>query len=133
MRNKKLLSAKRHQDKVTYKDILSGLSPTGRYAHLQIILHREYNKTKPEFGRKFLFASRNSFGLVKVNDVKLQENHICMELQDAFSGTVNTFKIPVHDKSFQFILIAWEDVVDIVFQENSICLHKDDLFELDSQ
>jgi hypothetical protein len=129
--NKKQLSAKHHQDKVTYKDILSGLSPSGRYAHLQIILHREYNKTKPEFGRKFLFVSRDSFGLVKVNDVSLEENHICMALQDAFSGTVKSFKIPVHNKSFRFLLIAWEDVLDIAIQENAINLHKDDLLELD--
>ena len=93
MGNKKQLSAAHHQNKVTYKDILSGLSPTGRYAHLQIILHREYNKTKPEFGRKFLFVSRDSFGLVKVNDVSLEENHICMELQDAFSGIVKSNSI----------------------------------------
>lgn len=90
------------------------------YLHLQVFLHREHTILEPVFGRKFLFMSPNSFGLVKVNNLITEGNSIYMILEDAFTHQVAPFKIDVNDKSFKFLLIAWEDVLDIVHQEKDI-------------
>ncbi len=103
---------------ITYDELFSGLSSTGIYSHLQILLHREHTITKPEFGRKFLMVSPNTFGLVRLNDLYLCDDHICLELEDVFSGIAKPVFIPVNDIRFRFVLIAWEDVVDIVHQDN---------------
>mgnify|MGYP000849828629 FL=1 len=105
-------------DSITYDELFSGLSSTGIYSHLQILLHREHTITKPEFGRKFLMVSPNTFGLVKLNDLYLCDDHICLELEDVITGITNPVFVPVYDKHFRFVLITWEDVVAIVHQDN---------------
>lgn len=116
---------------ITYDDLFSGLSANGIYSHLQIILHREHTATKPEFGRKFLLVSPNTFGLVRLNDLYLCDSHICLELEDASTGVREPFFIPANDKTFRFVLIAWEDVVDIVHQNSKIRISKDGLLDFD--
>lgn len=105
---------------ITYDDLFSGLSANGIYSHLQIILHREQTIQIPEFGRKFLIVSPNNFGLVRLNDLYLCDNQICLVLEDVFTGFVEPVFIPVIDKRFRFVLIDWDDVVDIVQQDNRI-------------
>jgi len=120
-------------DSITYDELFSGLSSTGLYSHLQILLHREHTITKPEFGRKFLMVSPNTFGLVLLNDLYLCEDHICLELEDSFTEITKLVCIPVTDKRFRFVLIAWEDVVDIVQQDNIYKTRKDELLDFDFQ
>ncbi len=120
MKNYETINSNAMPDSITYDDLFSGLSSTGKYSHLQILLHREHTITKPEFGRKFLMVSPSTFGLVRLNDLYLFDDQICLELQDVFTGLTEPVFIPVNDKRFRFVLIAWEDVIDIIHQENLI-------------
>ena len=61
------------------------------FNHLKILLYREHTKLAPEFGRRFLFVSP--------------------------SGHVIVFRIDIGDKKSTFLMIAWEDILDIVNQE----------------
>lgn len=129
MENYETINSNAKPDSITYDELFSGLSTTGIYSHLQIILHREHTITKPVFGRKFLIVSPNTFGLVRLNDLYLCDNQICMELEDVFTGLIKPIFIPVNDKGFQFVLIAWEDVIDIVYQDGKINRSMNDLLE----
>ena len=102
------------------EDLINSMVDSHReYDHLRIFLHREHTNRKPEFGRKFLFVSEDSFGLVKLNDISVDEKCINLVLEDAFTGLSGTFSIAMSDKSTKFLLIAWEDVLDIVAQTNT--------------
>lgn len=117
MDNIETLHSENKHEGITYDDLFSGLSTNGIYSHLQILLHREHTITKPEFGRKFLLVSQNTFGLVRLNDLYLCDDQICLELEDVITGLTKYVIIPINDKRFRFVLIAWEDVVDIVHQD----------------
>ncbi len=133
MENYETICCNTKPDTITYDELFSGLSSTGIYSHLQILLHREHNITKPEFGRKFLMVSPNTFGLVRLNDLYLCDDQICMELEDVFTGLTKPVFISVNDKRFRFVLIAWEDVVDIVQQDSIYKTRKDELLDFDFQ
>ncbi len=106
MENHETINSNAKPDSITYDELFSGLSSTGIYSHLQILLHREHTITKPEFGRKFLMVSPNTFGLVRLNDLYLCDDLICLELDDVFTGLRKPVFIPVNDKCFRFVLIA---------------------------
>ncbi len=94
------------------------------FTHLQIFLHRAQTRLEPEFGRKFLFISHDSFGLVKLIDLSVENNFVHLVLEDATTGQSAPFTIDIKDKSFQFLMIAWEDVQDIYCHDkntSSIC------------
>lgn len=130
MENYETICSNTKPDTITYDELFSGLSSTGIYSHLQILLHREHTITKPEFGRKFLLVSQNTFGLVRLNDLYLCDDQICLELEDVFTGVKETLFIPVNDRTFRFVMIAWEDVVNIVHQDCKPSSINDDLLDL---
>lgn len=88
-----------------------------KFNHLKIFLHREHTKLKPEFGRKYLFVSQNSFGLVTLNDLMVENNYIKLFMTDSFTGKSGSFTIDTNDKSLKFMLVAWEDIQDLVVQD----------------
>lgn len=134
MENYETICCNTKPDTVTYDELFSGLSSTGIYSHLQILLHREHNITKPEFGRKFLMVSPNTFGLVRLNDLYLCDDQICMELEDVFTGLTKPVFISVNDKRFRFVLISWEDVVEIYQQASGVSTtNNKELLEFDFQ
>jgi hypothetical protein len=90
-----------------------------KFNHLKIFLHRENTKIEPEFGRKFLFVAGNSFGLVKLKDLSVEDNHVNLFLEDVFTGQSGAFTIDVTDKTIKFLMIAWEDILDILHQSGS--------------
>lgn len=89
------------------------------FNHLKIFLHRENTEIQSEFGGKFLFVSPDSFGLVKLNDLTVENNYIKLLLEDAFTGQSASFTIDTNDKSFQFLLIDWKDIQELANANNS--------------
>jgi hypothetical protein len=89
------------------------------FNHLKIFLHRENTKLPYEFGRKFLFVSQDKFGLVTLKDLSVENNHIYLYLEDSFTGQSGSFTIDTNDKTLKFLLIAWEDIQEMVVQDNS--------------
>lgn len=131
MENNETLDSENKHEGITYDDLFSGLSANGIYSHLQILLHREYTILRPEFGQRFLMVSPNTFGLVKLNDLHLCDNKIFMELEDAFTGVTEPVFIPVNDRTFRFVLIYWEDVVEIINHDVNRIKKMQDLLEFE--
>jgi hypothetical protein len=97
-------------DNPTIDELLLGMNPGGRYAHLQLILSKNDNR-KP--GQSYLMVTTTGFSLVKIIDLSFQDNVIQLTLMDSFEGIVNRFQIDLNDKSFHFLLIPWQDILDI--------------------
>lgn len=91
-------------------ELFVGMNPDGKYAHLQLILSKNDNRNP---GQSFLMVTTSAFSLVKIIDLTFQDNSILITLMDSFSGVINLFTIDINDKSFQFILIPWQDIIDI--------------------
>lgn len=104
-------------NKATLDEICYGLSPDGKYAHLQVFLYRIGSTHK--IGQQYLFVSKTAFGKVKLIDINYHKNLIKLELQDSFSGASSQFTLDVNDSQFRFLLIAWEDILDILRQSGS--------------
>jgi hypothetical protein len=102
-----------------------------KFNHLKILLHREHTRFEPEFGRKYFYVSSTSFGLVKLNDLLFDDNCIKLVLEDGFTGKSETLTIDVNDKSFQFLMISWEDVQYILCQDKNTCCTQNDLLEFE--
>jgi hypothetical protein len=58
-------------------------------------------------------VTTTGFSLVKIIDIGFQDNVIQLTLMDSFSGTINQFSIDLNDKSFHFLLIPWQDIMEI--------------------
>lgn len=104
-----------------------------KFTHLKIFLHRENTIIETEFGGKFLFVSHDSFGLVKLKNLLAEDNYIRLVLEDAFTGQSGILTIDINDKSLQFLMIAWEDVLDIMTQDRMSSVGNKDLLEFDFQ
>ena len=98
--------------------ILAMESTPEQFNHLKIFLHRKHTKLAPEFGREFLFVSHDAFGLVKLQDLTFEDNYIHLLLEEVTSGHVTEFKIDIRNNVFPFLMIAWEDLLEIAKQEN---------------
>lgn len=103
----------------TLEELISNMmNKPDKFNHLKIFLHREHTTLQPELGRKFLFISPDSFGLVRLNDLTVENNNIKLYLEDAFTSRSGTFTIDTDDKSIKFLLVAWEDIQALVVQDN---------------
>jgi hypothetical protein len=103
------------QEKLTGDELLEGLLPNGKYSHLRIILSKNNNR---EFGQRYLMITPSAFGVVKLINVDYNGNKILLDLQDCITGMVKQIPINVNDKSFNFLLISWDDIRRIVLAEN---------------
>lgn len=110
----------------TLDEICEGLSPDGKYSHLQVFLYRI--GSSHEIGQEYLYVSRTAFGKVRLNDINYYENLIKIELQDSFTGVSSQFTLDVNDKEFRFLLIAWEDI-HYILKAKSIIEACDELHE----
>lgn len=114
------------------KDLITEMANAPeKFNHLKIFLHREHTKLPPEFGRRFLFVSPDSFGLVKVHDLTVADNSVQLKLVEVFSGHISTFSIKINAKGSPFLLIAWEDILDIIKQENKCLSTENELLDFE--
>ena len=116
-----------HQTSI--EELFDGLSPEGRYANLQLILSR--NADKKELPAYYLWVSRDAFGKVLVDDLDFDGTHIHLDVQDCSTGFKKVVSIDVNDNEFQFLLISWNDIRDLVLGENKSVIKNDDLLDFD--
>jgi hypothetical protein len=60
-------------DCASFEDLFSGLTGSGQYEHLRIILSKNNNH---EFGQHYLYVSQSAFGKVKLCNLDFINNHI---------------------------------------------------------
>jgi hypothetical protein len=97
------------------KKLIDGLESGDKFQHLRIILSSKNNRS---FRQKFLMVSPSAFGVVKLLDFNVENNHIYFLLQDIITGIVNKICIDVDDESFKFLLINWNDILTMHNQTN---------------
>jgi hypothetical protein len=90
------------------KELIDGLESGSQYQHLRIILSSNDNRS---LGQKFLLVSPSAFGVVKLLDFNVEDNHVFFVLKDIITGIVNKISIDVDDDSFKFLLINWDDII----------------------
>jgi hypothetical protein len=97
------------------KELIDGLSSTNKYDHLRIILTRKKIRS---FGQRFLMVTTSSFGLVRLLDLDVDDDHIYLIMQDICTGEISHVPFDVNDKTFQFLLVAWNDIISMTPQTN---------------
>lgn len=76
-------------------------------------------------------VSPSAFGVVKLLDFNVENNHIYFLLQDIITGIVNKICIDVDDESFKFLLINWNDILTMHNQTNEDEGNDETLLDLD--
>ena len=113
--------------KLNLDNVLSGMTPSGQFEHLKIILSRVIEN--PHFGQKYLMVTPTAFGVIKLNDLDLKDGKIILQMQDAYSNLEKQFELDINDTSFKFLLISWNDVKNMVQGDKNITT--DSLLELE--
>lgn len=106
-------------DDYTFEDIASGFT-SGMFDHMRLILTKNNDQT---LGQKYLYLSRNTFGLVRLHDVDFFDNKIRMDIEVISTGLRKKVHLDINDSAFKFLLISWHDIKHIL---NSNIIHKTD-------
>lgn len=112
----------------SFEAVLSGLTPSGEYDHLRLILSKNNNRS---LGQTYLMVCRNTFGLVRILDIDYGENQICMALQDTCSGIIKNVHLDVNDPAFRFILVSMQDIVKMMMPDINTKQVSDDLLDFE--
>jgi hypothetical protein len=113
---------------VSFEELLSGITDSGQYGHLRLILTKNDNR---RFGQKYLMITPSAFGIVKLNELNFNDNQIHFELQDITTGFTKQISIDIGDNEFKFLMISWQDIRRMVLadSENKSCHY--DLLEFE--
>ena len=113
---------------LSIEDRLSGLTSSGQYDHLRLILSKNNNRS---LWQKYLMISRSGFQMVKLIDIDYGENQICMALQDTCSGIIKNVHLDVNDPAFSFLLISWQEIREMMMPDRNTNQGSDDLLEFE--
>jgi hypothetical protein len=79
----------------------------------------------------FLYISRTAVGKVIVDDVDFDGSQIQLSMQDCSTGFKKLVPIDVNDTEFQFLLLSWDDVRNMVQMENKSICNNDGLLDFE--
>jgi hypothetical protein len=121
--NKKLESPQ-----ISGEELLDSMANTNVYSHLRIILsHKSDKGTLPQC---YLMVSPNSFGVVELFDINYEDEKVILHLQDVSTGIDFKVFLDIHEKRYKFLLIKWQDVLDMVLLESNRTRNDKNLMEL---
>jgi hypothetical protein len=115
-------------NRLSFDELFSGLTECGRSNHLPLILSKNENRM---LGQSYLMVSRTSYGLVRLDDVDLDENNVYFDLQDTCTEKVKRVPLDIKNPAFCFLLISWQDVRMMMLAEAETKPTLDDLLEFD--
>lgn len=108
-----------NDDKRVSEDaLLNAMANSDIYSHLRIILSRK--AIKGTFPHCFLMVTPSSFGIVKLLDLDYDADKIVLHLQDIQTEIKSKVFIDIHDKRFKFLLIEWQDILDMVLTNHNL-------------
>jgi len=117
------------QNSNSLEEIIAGLSAEGRYCHLKLFLSRKNDGHKlPMY---FLYISRTAFGKVLLDDIDFDGSQIHLSIEDCTTGFKKLVPVDVNDKEFQFLMISWDDIRDMVQAENKSMLNNEELLDFE--
>ena len=105
--------------------------PDGKYQHLKIILCRDANKLKMELSQRYLFINDNRFGIYYLLDFMYANCELKMTLKENFTDKITHTSININNKHPKFLLINWDDIKNMVFEDEIIQGNDAELLEFD--
>jgi hypothetical protein len=105
--------------------------PSGKYRHLQIILNRNDNRWL-SIGQKFLVVSNAGFAVYRLLHIHYADGIIRLELKSMSNGKISIAAFDINNKHPEFFLLCWEDVKQLVFEDNARRIINDELLELET-
>ena len=115
---------------ISLSRLIGGMRENGEYEHLMFIFKN--NPKEIAFGKdEFLLVSSEGYRKVVLNDLNYQNNKLYMEIRDCKTGRIEKTVIDINNKDFKFILISWEDILQLIFSDCHSALMSEDLLELD--
>lgn len=118
--------SKPHQ--TTFHELSEGLSPEGKYSHLQVFLHRNF---KCQIGSKFLMVTPSVFGLVLVKDLTYENGFVIVQIYDCVTQQVGNVRIDTKDERCNVIFICYEDIKSIVLIDSKKVVDDSGLLEFE--
>lgn len=118
--------SKPHQ--TTFHELSEGLSPDGKFSHLQVFLHRNF---KCQIGSKFLMVTPSVFGLVVVKDLTYVNGIINVEFLDCVTMQVGNVQININDERPNVLFICFEDIKSIVLTDSKKVVDDSGLLEFE--
>ena len=112
----------------TFHELSEGLSPDGKFSHLQVFLHRNY---KCQIGSKFLMVTPSIFGLVVVKDLTYENEIVIVEFLDCVTELVGNVRIDINDDRPCVIFICFDDIKSIVLTDSKKVDDDSSLLEFD--
>ena len=120
----------KHDDKRVSEDaLLNAMANSDMYSHLRIILSRK--AIKGTFPHCFLMVTPSSFGMVNLLELEYDDDKIVLHLQDVHTEITSRVYLDIHDKRYKFLLIEWQDILDMVLRYESALKRVDKMLELD--
>jgi hypothetical protein len=118
--------SKPHQ--TTFHELSECLSPVGKYAHLQVFLHRNF---KCQIGSKFLMVTPSVFGLVVVKDLIYENGIVIVEFLDCVTERVGNVRIGISDERPNVLFICFEDIKSILLTDSKKVVDDSGLLEFE--
>lgn len=111
-----------------FEELLSGMTSGGKFDYLKVILTKTKNN-KWKLGEKYLIVTRNGFSVIKLLDFDF-DGRILMKFQCTSTGMIRHIVFDTNDKEFKFLLLCWDDIKGMVFDDNG-SIEEDELLEFD--
>jgi hypothetical protein len=118
--------SKPHQ--TTFHELSEGLSPDGKFSHMQVFLHRNF---KCQIGSKFLMVTPSVFGLVVVKDLTYENGIVIVEFLDCVTEQVGNVRIDINDERLSVLFICFDDIKSIVLTDNKKVVDDSGLLEFE--
>ena len=120
---------KSESPKISGEELLDSMANTNVYSHLRIILsHKSHKGTLPQC---YLMVCPNSFGAVELLDINYEDEKVILHPQDFSRGIDFKVFLDIHEKRYKFLLIKWQDVLDMVLLESNRISNNKNLLEID--
>lgn len=118
--------SKPHQ--TTFQELSEGLSPDGKFSHLQVFLHRNF---KCQIGSKFLMVTPSIFGVVVLRDLTYENGIVIVEYLDCVTKQCGNVRIDINDVRPCVLFICFEDIKSIVLTDSKKVVDDSGLLEFE--
>jgi hypothetical protein len=123
------LNNKNQHHNLSFEELVAACDDN-KYGNIQIFLSKTCSSCK--FGQEFLMVSKSGFSIVRILDVDYKNDKIFVDIEDSNTGTIKHLDFDINDKEFRYLFIAWNDLRQMVYEENASSISNDDLLELEN-
>lgn len=109
-------------------DLLTRMA-AGDFQNLRVFLSssKHDNRGLP---MDFLYVDSQSFGMVRVKAVDYCKETVTISITECSSGVDQTLCLDINQQP-AFVMVNWQDILDMVWESDNKCTCSDDLLEFD--